>query len=474
MRTLALVLSAGALLLSTPAAARPGQGRDLEPPDRTPRRLLSVPSPCPGPTCTAPPPASPNAKGLRVVYLNFDGVTLTRSPTDDNAVTGKSAIVKQSMTIPPFNPADLAYTGGLSRSQIISRVVEQMYASHAPYDVEFVTERPAEGPYSMVVFGGSCQSVVGESNCAGIALRDCGDYLPNNITFAFPLGLHVDDLAATAAQEEAHAFGLAHTDDTTDIMYPYLQPNYTPTSFGAGEVPDQSACPGVLYQDSHATMLQVIGPRGQDVTGPTITITAPAPGATIAIGSPVAAEVTDASSITRVSLAINAAMVAERTSPPWTFEIPEGTAPGEVDILLRAYDGEGNTSSERVKAYLPSGDEEPCGPGGTCSDGLECQDGLCVPGDGIGGLGASCTMNEECESGICAESEGEQRCSQQCSEAAPCPDGFECKAGIACWPVEETEGGGCSATGSARVSLLGLLWLAWLGAAFVILRRRRV
>jgi len=419
--------------------------------------------------------AEPQAVGLRVVYLNFDGLTLTASATSDDATKDKSGILSaavpagQTRVIAPFNVSDLASSGGMSRSQIISQVVSDMYDSHAPYNIEFVTERPASGNYSMVVFGGTCQSVAKQSNCAGIALLDCGDYMPNNITFVFPYRLRVADLASTASQEEAHAFGLAHTTDTTDIMYPYLR-DFVPTEFGAGPVPNgDSTCGGRTYQDSNELMMQIIGYRGQDTLGPTITITEPSAGAVVEVGSPIQAEITDASDITRAELLVNAVEIGEKTAAPWTFEVPEGTAPGEVTLTIRAYDSKGNLNQALVRVYLPSGDEETCSPGDDCGDGLECSAGLCVPGDGIGGLGATCQANEQCETQICAESDGEKRCSQQCDEPTACPDGFECRGGIACWPVPES-GGGCSAAGSSTgaLALLGLL-----GLLPLFIRRRR-
>jgi len=444
-----------------------------------PGRLLTMEAPCPGPRCGMEGPLVPQALGLRVVYLNFDGVTLTASNTSDDATTNTSGILSaaiaagQTRTIAPFNLNDLSSTSGLTRSQIISRVVSDMYASHAPYNIEFVTERPTSGNYSMVVFGGSCQSVAGESDCAGIALLDCGDYMPNNITFAFPGDLRVADLASTAAQEEAHAFGLAHTTDTSDIMYPYLR-DFVPTEFGAGSVPEGDlTCGGMNYQDSDERMMQIIGYRGQDALGPTITITSPSEGQVIEVGSSIVADITDASDIERAELVVNGSQVAEKTAGPWTFELPAGTETGEVLLAIRAYDVLGNLSQAVVHAYLPTGDEESCSGADDCGAGLECSaEGLCIPGDGIGGLGATCDANEGCETQLCAEADGEHRCSQRCDATTPCPDGFECRSETACWPVSE-DGGGCAAAGSSSSSGLGLVWLVALVALSGARRRRR-
>src|SRR5688500_944113 len=88
-----------------------------------PRRLMTVPSPCPGPSCELPPDHQPQAVGLRIVYLNFDGVTLEASNANDDAVSNESAILTgavssgQSEAIPAFSVDNLASTEGLSREQ---------------------------------------------------------------------------------------------------------------------------------------------------------------------------------------------------------------------------------------------------------------------------------------------------------------------------------------------------------------------
>src|SRR5690606_15995224 len=117
---------------------------------------------------------------------------------------------------------------------------------------------PTSGTYHMVVFGGTCQGVIGE-NCAGIAPLDCTDFSPSNIVFAFPQGLRAVDLATTATQEMAHAFGLTHTVDTTDFMYPFIQ-QQLPYHYGAGAIPskDQPGCGGANFQDSHEKLLSIV------------------------------------------------------------------------------------------------------------------------------------------------------------------------------------------------------------------------
>lgn len=430
---------------------------------------------CPGPLCQAPEGHDPLAVGLRVVYLNFEGVTLTASNQADDGPTNTSAIITattapgSTRTIPPFSPAQLSSTGGLSRDQIIARVVDRLFASHAAFDVQFTTTRPATGPYSMVVVGGDCQTVAGV-NCAGVALLDCGDQLPSNVSFVFPPGLRVDDLATTAAQEAAHAFGLAHTNDQGDIMYPTILQS-VPSGFGAGNIPSgDSSCQGGGFQDSYNLMLTTIGPRGQDTVPPAVAIGSPQAGAVVFAGDTVSASVTDFGEVTEVSLVIGGETIAIAGSPPFSFIVPDTTAKGEVILAVRALDDAGNMGSESISVYVAGPDDIACD-SGACPDDLVCISDICIDRSG-GGLGSFCSSGTECDSGVCATLDDEQRCSTSCDAATPCPAGFECIDDTACWPRSGSDNPfiGLCATGGRGAGSAALLVLI----ALIGLRRRRV
>jgi uncharacterized protein (TIGR03382 family) len=349
----------------------------------------------------------------------------------------------------------------------------------APYDVEFVMERPTSGIYESIVFGGSCRSVLGQAGCGGVALADCGNTVEKNITFVFPVGLDYRDLAPTAAQESAHAFGLAHTTDSSEVMFPYIQPGVYPDHFGATdaacpqqEVQQGSTC-GLTSQNSHEMMMSAIGPKGQDVYGPNCSITSHVDGMTIRPGDVVKAQVEDEQSgVMRAELAVNNTSYGEVTGSPFEFQFPEGVMPGNASVEVRAFDTKGNESTDRVTLYVPSGSETPCDDDGDCAAGLECNGEFCVPDNGVNELGESCADSANCDTALCGEVEGEKRCTQECDAARVCPDGFECRgpegAVGACWPAPES--GGCNAGGLA--GLPG--GLALLGLALVARRRRRI
>lgn len=477
-----LAFSALSVLALGSAAAEPvnegpgGNNPDYVPP---PLEMRSVPSPCPGPNCghVIIPDHNPAAQGLRIVYLAFDGVTLTRSNSSDSATTNTSAIVNSNPeVIPAFSTSSMGSTGGLSRSQIIQQVVSDSYALHADFNIEFVTTRPSSGQYSMVVFGGSCTSVTGQGGCAGIALRDCGDFMASNITFVFPGGLRVGDLATTAAQEAAHAFGLGHTDDRYDIMYPSLQ-SYIPDRYGAGNDPDGSQCGGTSYQDSHALLLQIIGPRGQDTVGPTVTITEPLPGAVVGGGTIVRATAVDNIAVEKVDLELDGEVIRTADSPPYEFALSSSITPGEHLLTVRAYDVNGNSGFKRITVIVPDGSEPPCANTSDCQTGFMCSNDICVP-EVMGGLGSSCSGNGDCLSNLCGNLGEESRCTQGCDEGNPCPGGFDCVGGGACWPTnppdggDDVSGGICSAGGAPGPSGLAGLALLALLVGFRLRRRR--
>jgi MYXO-CTERM domain-containing protein len=444
---------------------------------------------CPGPLCPGgAPPVAAHAKGKRIVWLNFEGITLTSSNSTDDAVQDKSVILflggtaaGSSETIPAFVTSSLEDTGGLSRDQIIAYTLDELESIFAAYDVDFVLERPTTGNYEMIVFGGNCGSVAG-TNCGGIALADCGNTSNNNITFVFPPGLDYRDLAPTAAQESAHAYGLAHTVDNQDVMYPVIQSNFFPDHFGntdadcpSDEVEQGTTC-GKSSQNSHQAMLDTIGPRGQDVYGPTVAITSHVDGGTVRVGDTIAASIADEQSgVDRVEFLINNALVDTAEDAPYEFTFPEGIDPGNVSVVLRAFDTKDNQATGRVTLYLPSGNETPCEEDADCASAeLECNGEFCVPENGISELGEACEANDACATMLCGAIGDERRCSRLCNDAEPCPDGFECRGDEqgACWPSGGGGGGGCRTDGGEGLAG-GPGLLALLGLGLVALRRRR-
>ncbi len=401
---------------------------------------IVVPSPCPGPGCNPPDDYDPLAQGLRKVFVNFNSVTLTRDTTWEDSRDNTSLIlITSSKTLPGLRISDPSDTGGMSLTAIKNAIIERMYILYAPYEVEFVTTRPSSGNYHMIVFGSTCSSVAG-SDCAGISLRDCTDYMANNVSFVFPTDMRLDDIATTAAHEVGHALGLAHTSDTDDVMYPTILWSL-PDGFGAGSVPDDGGgCGGASYQDSHGVLLDTIGDRGADFEKPVVNITSPNDGATVTPGSFIGVTVTDNFVVDRVELILGGSKVAEKTSAPYQFIIPTPTPDGPLPITIYAYDLSNNLGVDRVDVTVDRGAPE-CLNNSHCAEEEHCADEVCVPDEdpAPGELGSECASNNECATEMCATVADVSRCTQSCAADTECPEGFECKGGAACWPVEEKE-----------------------------------
>lgn len=438
------------------------------------RQMLAIEPPlCDGAPCGGGGDTlEPQAVGLRTVYLNFEGVTLTSSESQpDDATTNRTWMINSvvapgnTLSIPAFNRFDLGdQSGATSRQQIIDYTLQEMRAYHTPYNFAFTTSRPSSGTYHMVVFGGTCNGVVGQ-DCAGIAPLDCSDSSPSNIVFAFPSGLRAIDLPTTATQELAHALGLSHTEDSSDFMYPFIQ-NALPTRYGEGPIPakDQGPCGNGSYQDSHEKLLSIVGFPGQDGAPPMVSITSPANLAIVSFGDAVEATIDDASPIAKVELSIDNVVYETKTSPPYSFQIPDTSPLGQVRLEVRATDDQGNAAGNKVTVYVGTGNEDPCD-SGECPSGYDCIDMLCFPSSGSSGeLGGLCNGNETCDSGVCAAFEEEERCSQTCDAENTCPEGFDCLSDTACWPKDEAtkSSGLCSIAKPGRgfVGALGLLFLA--------------
>jgi len=470
--TLALALAAG--------SARAERVENIEDFSRLSLANDVIPSPCPGPQCTAEL-QEPYVLGPRVIFLAFEGVSLTRSTTNEDARNNISAIVNSSTeVISPFDPYDLSSTGGMSRSQIISATQTELERLYSPYDVTFTTTRPSTGNYHMLVFGGSSVGVLGDNGAAGVSLGDCGDTMANNIVFIFTevSGMRVGDMSTTAAHELGHSLGLSHINDTDAVMY-YSITSLIPDHWGQGTIPDQPVCSGQSYQDSGQQIMEVIGPRGQDVSPPVVTITSPSAGSTAYYGDAIRATASDATGVDYLEAQIAGVTISQDNSAPYEWTIPLDAPTGEQAIRVRAYDTKGLTSFDQVVVTIVAGEAPPCHSQADCDPGEICDENQkCVPdGFGDGELGAPCFDQGSCNSPyFCATVGEEQRCSSGCDDANPCPEGFDCMG--ACWPsaTEEDDGGGCfgsvSNTSDTKPSLAIILLFAF-GLVFVLRRKRR-
>jgi hypothetical protein len=157
------------------------------------------------------PDARPGSGSGAVIYLNFEGVGITQGAADDATANVSSM---GAGTIPAF---DWTIAHQLAIVSLVSSYL-------SPFRVEVVLDRPATGPYAMVVIGGRAADLGLPGGVLGIAAQDCeADPVDRSIAFVFSEEFPVDDyegVALSVADQLGHGFGLSHVDRCEDVMDP--------------------------------------------------------------------------------------------------------------------------------------------------------------------------------------------------------------------------------------------------------------
>ena len=165
-------------------------------------------------------------------------------------------------------PAFDATAFGADARQTITQAVAAQYA---PYDMRVVDQRPADTEdYVMVIIGGQPTDIGAPDASRGYAPLDCNDGDAHDIVFVFSDALAADfagdaraaqmSVAVVTAQEAAHSFGLVHTDNTSDVMYPYVEYPTGAQHFASGKVLGMN-CGRADFQDSAEMLMQIVGPK---------------------------------------------------------------------------------------------------------------------------------------------------------------------------------------------------------------------
>jgi hypothetical protein len=222
--------------------------------------------------CAGASVAHSEGRGPEVLYLNFsDGSeNIVRADGDDAALY--RSIMGSVSPYPAF-----AWPGidtEEARRQLVHDLTEQINDAFRAYNVVVTTTRPAGGHYTMVMIGGSPALFAMDPRVAGVAYMDCENRQAANVVFAFPgpLGASAHGLFSTIAQEAAHAFGLQHSSDPNDIMYPRVDLAQRGFLDRESVVASPKFC-GADTQNSHRRLLQLLGawPGGDKPDDPVLT-----------------------------------------------------------------------------------------------------------------------------------------------------------------------------------------------------------
>ncbi len=108
---------------------------------------------------------SSGAAKTHTLFLNFEGVTLSKGTDDETANT--SSLLGNPATFMAYDPVDPGRTSKLD--DITADATDVL----APYDILVTTERPPNGPYAMIVFTDDAGFAVGCPNCISLAPMAC-------------------------------------------------------------------------------------------------------------------------------------------------------------------------------------------------------------------------------------------------------------------------------------------------------------
>ncbi|MCA9673882.1 MAG: hypothetical protein KC464_02485 [Myxococcales bacterium] len=288
------------------------------------------------------------AAGQTIIYMNHVGTTL--SPGDNDARTNRSTLVSQTTAVPAWSTTQAKW------DQIMS-CVRNMWA---PFNVVVTDVDPGNVPhYESIVT--TQPGVIGmDPNVGGVSPFTIGcNVIPNSIVFTFAdaFGGDAETICEVVGQETAHSFGADHellaSDPMTYLQYNGLQ-SFKDQSVSCGEYQSrqcglQGECG--TNQNSYQFLMQRIGPAGTD-TIPTVAITSPADGATVAPGFAVSASASDDGAVARVELWIDGALAETLSSAPFTFTTSPSLSAGAHQVETRAYDSGEQVGTAQITVQL--------------------------------------------------------------------------------------------------------------------------
>jgi hypothetical protein len=155
-------------------------------------------------------------------------------------------------------------------------IVDCVRDRFSPYGVAIMEQRPVEPGYLMVMIGGTAKHFEAANAISGEQAENAertglspfnGEVIPGAVVLVFAQTLNNAPRAVceTAGEEIGHAYGLDHAMDCHDLMT-YLPQcgtrRFDDKTVPCGEQHARDCTRGGSYQNSHARLLELLGPRG--------------------------------------------------------------------------------------------------------------------------------------------------------------------------------------------------------------------
>lgn len=216
--------------------------------------------------------------GRQLVFLNFGGARITHGASCSDAPRNCSALVSGTQDFQPFTVSDQ-----WDRPKVVAAITKCVGQFFSDANVDFVTTRPAQGPYTMMMIGAIYPTQLGfaqnGSGPYGRAPVDCGNRNKNDIGFLL-LEDDVDPdfyyMCRSIAHELGHTFGMVHTKGPNTIAGTRVDAMCEEADCmqraAAGQPWDFQnkkmeaevrACDGTNEQNTYGKLLETLGVRGR-------------------------------------------------------------------------------------------------------------------------------------------------------------------------------------------------------------------
>lgn len=289
------------------------------------------------------------ADASRVVYINTDPVMV---------VGGSNDTTMNAINVNGFMDTEMDGWVGATPEQI-GELVWLLKQTTLAYDVEFVTERPAAGPYDMVVFGSADDHAAAfGGNCSvQVGISDCLDAGGESIGFLFWGCLGAEDqldphrVAFHTLGALGYGWGMENVQGTGQVMASYsasgLKYGEQCSMISGTSACTHEGCP-MGQQNGSADMLARHGARVDDGP-PVITVLSPIAGEMTGSPFDVVIEVDDAFGGISTSLNLVGFGIDPVVDDTYPFAWPGIAVPnGELTLEITATDADGNVVTEQV------------------------------------------------------------------------------------------------------------------------------